>query len=154
MSYQEVGIALLGRGEDSFRRLWNFALMLGLVASCGLGLIAFTPLADTWFHHVSGLSLELSRFSRLPTQILTFLPVLSVLLSFERAILVYGRTTKPITWTSIIEVAGIGIVLFICIQILGMVGAVAATTALFLGRIGGNVYLIPHCLRVLKQFEL
>jgi hypothetical protein len=98
--------------------------------------------------------LELSEFSKLPTQILTPLPLLSVLLSFQRAILVYGRTTKPITWTSMIEMAGVAIVLFITIKILGMVGAVAATTAIFLGRIGGNVYLIPPCSKVLKKAEL
>jgi hypothetical protein len=154
MSYQEVGIALLGMGADGFRRLRNFAVALGIVSSCGLGLIAFTPLTEIWFHHISGLSLELSEFSKLPTQILTPLPLLSVVLSFQRAILVYGRTTKPITWTSMIEMAGIAIVLFITIKILGMVGAVAATTAIFLGRIGGNVYLIPPCLNIIKKSGL
>jgi hypothetical protein len=154
MSFQEVGIALLGKGQDSYRRLRNFSIMLGLVSSFGLGLIAFTPLAVTWFHHVSGLSLELSEFSRLPTQILAVLPLLSVLLAFERAILVYGRTTKPITWTSIIEMAGIAIVLFITITFLDMVGAVAAAVAIFIGRIGGNVYLVPSCLRVLRREAL
>jgi hypothetical protein len=53
-----------------------------------------------------------------------------------------------------IEMAGIAIVLFVTIEILGMVGAVAATTAIFLGRICGNVYLIPPCSKVLKNVGL
>jgi hypothetical protein len=154
MSFQEVAIALLGKGRNSYLRLRNFSVMLGLVASFGLGLIAFTPLAVTWFHQVSGLSLELSEFSRLPTQILALLPLLSVLLAFERAILVYGRTTKPITWTSIIEMAGIAVVLFITITLLDTIGAVAAAVAIFFGRIGGNVYLIPSCVKVLRREAL
>jgi hypothetical protein len=153
MSYQEVGIALLGKGADSFPRLRNFAVTLGLISSCALGLIAFTPLAYTWFHHVSGLSLELSEFALTPTQILAPLPFLSVLLSFQRAILVYGRTTRPITWTSVIEVIGIAVILFFSIKLFDMVGAVAATTALLLGRMGGNLYVVPPCLRVLRKSE-
>jgi O-antigen/teichoic acid export membrane protein len=153
VSYQEVAIALLGKGRDSFRRLRNFANMLGLAASLGLGLIAFTPLAYTWFHGVSGLSIELSEFARRPTQILTPLPFLSVLLSFQRAMLVYGRKTKPITWTSVVEVLGIAIVLFVSIKVFGWVGAVAAAMAILLGRIVGNLYLVPPCWRIRQQLE-
>ncbi len=59
LSFQEVGIALLGDKSENFVPLRNFALWLGVVASVGLGLIAFTPLNHVWFHQVSGLSLEL-----------------------------------------------------------------------------------------------
>jgi hypothetical protein len=151
LSFQEVAIALLGDRSQNFPRLRNFAMTLALVASLGLGLIAFTPLSFWWFHSVSGLSLELSEFARLPVQILTPLTFLSVLLSFQRSILVNGHTTKPITWTSIIEVVGIAIVLFVTIELMGMVGAVAAAIALLLGRMAANLYLVPPCLRVLNR---
>ena len=149
LSFQEVGIALLGDKSENFVPLRNFALWLGVVASLGLGVIAFTPLNHVWFHQVSGLSLELSEFARLPIQILTIIPFLSVLLSFQRSILVNGRTTRPITWTSVIEVVGIALVLFVGIRVLDMVGAVAAATALLLGRMAGNIYITPACWRLI-----
>jgi hypothetical protein len=151
LSFQEVAIALLGEQSQNYPRLRNFAMTLGLASTFGLGLIAFTPLSFFWFHSVSGLSLELSDFARLPVQILTPLAFLSVLLSFQRSILVNGRTTKPITWTSIIEVAGIAVVLFVTIKLLGMVGVVAAAIAILLGRVAGNLYLVPPCLRVIRR---
>ncbi len=151
LSFQEVAIALLGDRSQNFPRLRNFATTLGLASSLGLGLIAFTPLSFWWFHRVSGLSIALSEFALLPVQILTPLAFLSVLLSFQRSILVNGRTTKPITWTSIIEVAGIVVVLFVTIQLMGMVGAVAAAVAILLGRVAANLYLVPPCLSVLRR---
>jgi hypothetical protein len=81
---------------------------------------------------------------------LTIIPFLSVLLSFQRAILVNGRTTRPITWTSVIEVVGIALVLFFGIQVLDLVGAVAAAGALLLGRLAGNIYITPACWRVIN----
>jgi hypothetical protein len=151
LSFQEVGIALLGEKSENFIPLRNFALWLGMLSSLGLGLIAFTPLNHVWFHQVSGLSLELSEFARLPIQILMFIPFLSVLLSFQRAILVNGRTTRPITWTSVIEVVGIALVLFLGIKVLDIVGAVAAAMAILVGRLAGNIYITPPCFGVLRR---
>jgi hypothetical protein len=150
LSFQEVAIALLGDRSQNYTRLRNFAMTLGFASSFVLGLIAFTPLSTLWFHSVSGLSLELSDFARLPVQILTPLAFLSVLLSFQRSILVNGRRTKPITWTSLIEVAGIAVVLFVTIQLMDLVGVVAAALAILLGRVVGNLYLVPPCLEVLN----
>lgn len=150
LSFQEVGIALLGGRGQNFVPLRNFALMLGLAAACGLALIAFTPLSYVWFHRVSGLSMELSEFSRLPIRILAAIPALSVLLSFQRSILVNGGRTRPITWASMIEVAGIALVLAIGIHGLDMVGVVAAGAAIVLGRLAGNIQLIPPCMKVLE----
>ena len=46
LSYQEVGIALLGERWEHYERLRNFAALLGLAASTGLGVIAFSPTLD------------------------------------------------------------------------------------------------------------
>jgi hypothetical protein len=151
LAYQEVGIALWGEKGEHFPRLTIFAALLGVASTLGLGLLAFTPLNTLWFHTISGLSLELSEFARLPIRILTPLPALTVLLSFQRAILVNGRKTNPITWTSVIEVAGIAAVLFATIRIFDLVGVVAAAVAILLGRLAGNAYLVPSCLRVVRE---
>jgi hypothetical protein len=151
LSFQEVAIALWGEKGQNYRLLRNFATILGIAATCGLGIIAFTPANTIWFHSISGLSLQLSEFARLPVRILTPLPALSVLLSFQRAILVNTRRTKPITWTSMVEIFGIAVILFLTIRIFDMVGVVAAAIAVGLGRLAGNLFLVPPCSGVLRD---
>ncbi|MBT8397220.1 MAG: hypothetical protein KJN92_09645, partial [Gemmatimonadetes bacterium] len=62
LSFQEVGIALMGRNHEHFRPLARFAMVLGLLATGGFALVALTPLAGFWFETVSGLSPDLARF--------------------------------------------------------------------------------------------
>jgi len=149
LSYQEVAITLLGKNHEHVKQLARFALILGLASSAGLALIGFTPLAGVWFETISGLSHELTAFAIAPARILAPLPALSVLLSFQRAILVQGRSTHPITTATAIEVLGILVVLAILIQGPNLVGVTAAAIAFVAGRAGGNTYLWLPCLRVL-----
>ncbi len=150
LSYQEVAIAFLDDRRENFRRLARFATVLGVAATLGLMLIAFTPLSAIWFRDISGLSLELSDLSVLPLRILSFMPFFAVLLAFQRSIMVYGRHTRPVTVASAVEVVGILAVLFLAIHVLGVVGAVAGTTALLLGRLAGNAYLFFPTVFVLR----
>lgn len=143
LSFQEVGIALLGKYEGSYQALKNFAAFLGIITVAALGLIAFTPLSDFWFNTVSGLSLELTQFAKLPLIIMILMPGFSVLINFQRSVLVESRHTKPITWATITEVIGILLVLFISISYFDAVGAVAATLAFMIGRFGAITYLMP-----------
>ena len=151
LSFQEVGIALLGEEDEGYPALKRFAVLLGFAVLICLALVAFTPLSHVWFHYVSGLSLELDRFATLPTRILTGLPVLMVLLAFQRAVLVKHRQTRPITVASAIELAGIMILLPITIKGFGMVGAVAAALSLLIGRLLANTYLFVPFLRVVRK---
>jgi hypothetical protein len=122
-------------------------MMLGLGASACLGLIAFTPLSRIWFEEISGLSPALSTFAAAPAMILAAIPALSVLLSFQRAILVKGGRTPPITWATVLEVGGTIALILLFIHGLDMIGATAAALALLLGRVLGNAYLIRPCMR-------
>ncbi len=151
LSYQEAGIALLGEEQEHVEELGRFALGLGLAASLGLALIAFTPLARIWFETVSGLTHELTAFALVPTRILAPLPALTVLLAFQRAILMQGRSTRPITAATAIEVGGILLTVVLLTHGLGMVGATAAAIAFVAGRLASNTYLTGPCLRVLEK---
>jgi len=150
LSYQEVAIAVMARSERNIRPAALFAMLLAGGGSVTMALIAFTPLAWIWYRDVSGLSTELTRFAILPTQILTLLPALSVLLSFQRSILVHGRATGPLTWATVIEVGGIVGALWLGIAGLDLIGVTAAAMAFILGRLAGNLYLIPPCARILR----
>jgi len=150
-SFQEVAIALFGENNEFYKPLRNFAVLLGLIVTAGLSFVAFTPLSFLWFHKVSGLSLELTRFANLPTKIVSIMPGLVVLLSFQRALLVNNRKTKPITVATVIEVVTIITILPFTIDFFGIVGAVAAAMALIIGRFLANSYLVIPVLQVLKK---
>jgi O-antigen/teichoic acid export membrane protein len=151
LSYQDATIALLGKRLEHFPELARFGMSLGLLASAGLALIAFTPLATVWFSTISGLSAELSSLAIVATRVLVPLPAISVLLSFQRAILIQGRRTRPITVATAIEVAAIAVLFVAGAWGLGLVGVTAAFAAFVGGRSASNLYLAPACVRVLRQ---
>ena len=155
LSYQEATIALMGDRGEHRRELIRFATGLAVITSAMLGIVAFTPLATVWFEVISGLSPELAGFALTPTRILVLIPALSVFISLQRGILVHARRTGAITWATVIEVSGIAIVLLVGIVWLGLVGATAAGLAFVVGRIGGNLFLIPPCLpgRTIRKEE-
>lgn len=141
LSYQEVGIALM-KSKQEYYLLRNFAYFMAALVVIGLGLFSATPLGDYWLISVAGLSNELAKLSVLPLLLYTVFPTTTVWINFQRSILVYARDTKPITYASLIEVAGIIIILFIAIKYFSMVGVVAAVIAYTLGRFMANAYLI------------
>jgi len=150
ISYQEAAIALLGRECEHAREVGRFALWLGLASSGGLALVAFVPaVADFWFVTLSGLERELAEFALLPARIVAPLPALSVLLSYQRAVLVQGRRTGPITGASATEIVGIALLFSVLAWGVGTVGVTAASIAFVCGRVGGNVFLFRPVARVL-----
>jgi len=151
ISFQEVGIALLGENNRGYKPLRDFAFLLGLLVTGALGLVAFTPLSSLWFQQVSGLGRDLYELAVLPTQILVIMPGLMVLLSFQRSILVKARRTEPITFASIIEVGGTIVVLFFTIKYMSMVGVIGAALALLIGRVCANAYLFIPYFQELKK---
>jgi hypothetical protein len=142
LSFQEAAIALLGRGAGSYRKLRSFALLLGVMASVLLSFISFTPAVFLWFHHVSGLTWELTRLAILPIRIMSVLPALEVLLAFQRSLLVKGKNTRPVTIATAIEVTVIAGVLLLAISWMHMIGVVAAALAAVSGRLCANFYLL------------
>jgi Na+-driven multidrug efflux pump len=153
LSFHEASIALLGERQRHFKELRNFAFGLGSVTVGLLGLISFTPLSTLWFHNVSGLSLVLTHLSLLPLKIVTLLPGIWVLLTFQRSVLVNARQTRPITWATGLELLLIVITLLITIRYFDMVGVVGAALALMIGRTGANLYLLHPFFKALKKSQ-
>jgi hypothetical protein len=148
LSFQEAAITLLGQGKNSYRKLRSFALLLGIAASFVLGFISFTPAAFLWFHHVSGLTLELTKLAIWPIRIMSILPALEVLLALQRSLLVKGRNTRPITIATAIEVTVIASVLLLAISWGHMIGVMAAALAAVCGRLCAIGYLLLDGRRV------
>lgn len=140
LSYQEALIALINKTKN-YTALRNFERYLAFSVVAGLALISLTPLADVWFLKVSGLSEELTSFSKVPLMIYTIFPALTVMISFQRGLLVCTKNTKPITFASILEVIGVGVTLFIGVKYFDLIGVTAAIIAYIVGRLLSNFYL-------------
>lgn len=135
LSYQEVAIALLGENQDNYLKVRNFAIVLGISTSACLSLIAFTPLSRIWFQDLSGLNDLLTNFAALPLQIMAIFPALTVLICFQRSVLIVTRLTNPISISTAIEAVGIFSVLLLAMLYFPLPGVVAASIAYVVGRL-------------------
>jgi len=151
LSYQDVVIALMGESKAAFLSLKKFAVVLGILLTFALSFVAFTPLSEIWFGVVSGLPTNLTSFSRLPLMIMAIFPALTLLISFQRGILVNRNNTKPITLATILEFSVIVIFLFLFIKVFALAGAIAGTAALVFGRISSNIYLTFPTIKAVRK---
>ncbi|WP_419858304.1 hypothetical protein [Candidatus Palauibacter irciniicola] len=143
LSFQDAVIALLGRRNEGYEEIRRFAIGLGATLSGILALLAFTPLSQLWFVHVSGLTPELASFAIPAARVLTPVPFLGVILSLQRGTLIRHRTTGPIIVGTAAEITAVAIVFVAVGWGLGWVGATAAFTGFLLGRLTANIYLTP-----------
>jgi O-antigen/teichoic acid export membrane protein len=141
----------MGKDHEHFEELRTFSVTLAIAVAGGLGLVAFTPLVNVWFQDISGLSAELTEFAITPTRIIVIFPALTVLISLQRAVLVTGRRTGPITWATAVEVLIIALVFPIFGWGLGLVGVTAAFAAVVFGRLGSTTFLTVPTLRMLNR---
>jgi hypothetical protein len=151
LAFQEVAIALAGDRLEGYRPLARFASVLGTGVAVGLGMIVWTPLAGIWFRDVAGLSPELVRIALPAARILALMPSLTVLLSWQRALLVHLRATGPVTWATATEVVVVVLVLRAAAGSLGLVGASAAAVGLLAGRLAANAVLVVPVRRSLSR---
>jgi hypothetical protein len=151
LAFQDAAIALMGERFEHLRALGRFGMALGIATSLGLALVALTPLSNVYFVTISGLTPELTSVALTPARLIVPLPALTVLLAFQRAILVEGRRTQHITVASAIEVGTIATVFAVLAWGLGLVGATAAFAAFTCGRTLSNGYLVFGCRGVLAR---
>lgn len=155
LSYQEIAIALLGENQTNYPRVRNFAIFLGIATSCCLTLIALTPLNRIWFEVVSGLTPTLASFAALPLQIMALFPALTVLVCFQRSVLIVSRQTRPISIATAIEAIAIFGLLLLATHHLALAGAVAASLAYVGGRLLAVAVLQrPTSMQIRKSFSL
>ncbi|MDJ0765475.1 MAG: hypothetical protein QNJ97_21015 [Myxococcota bacterium] len=147
LSYQEVGIALLGEKNEHYAALRRFAVLVGIATSACLCALAVTPGAGYWYQHVAGIAPSLTHLALFPTQLLVISPFLEVMLSFQRAVLVNSARTMPVIWATAVEVCILIGALLVTIEGVDVIGATAAAIAVVAGRLAGNLFLIPFTRR-------
>jgi hypothetical protein len=151
LTFQEVAIPLYAQDRANLGPLKRFAGRLALITTGVPALRACTPVLAFWLERVAGLAADLARFAWLPVALIALLPAITLATCFQRALLVVARTTRPITWASGVELAGIGVTLFALTQLCGWVGAVAAVAAMAAGRLAAALYLLPRVRRALHS---
>jgi O-antigen/teichoic acid export membrane protein len=151
LSFQDASIALIGRDREHRRELAAFSRILAVTSMIGLGLIAFTPLASVWFETISGLSADLASLAYIPTRLAVPVAGLSVVLAFQRSILMQARVTRPITVATTLEVAVIALGFVVGGFWLGWIGVTAAFAAFVVGRIVSTGYLLAAAGAVIRD---
>ena len=141
VAFQEVGVALIGRGGEHRGEISRASRLLASGATIALAVVLFTPLAGVWFQRVSGLPSDLSAFALAPARLLVLLPAMEYWLSYQRSRFILNGQTRVITVATAVEVAGIALLLFVGIGWFGMIGAVAGSMAQVSGRLASNLFL-------------
>lgn len=103
-SLQEVVVALLN-GPAAMKTLRRFTVILAVGSLTLLLTIAFTPLNPWWQQQIAGLSEELTTFAIPALRLATLLPVLAVIQSWLRGIVVTGQATGTIAQATVINLA-------------------------------------------------
>ena len=151
LAWQDAAIALLGRDHEHVPELGRFTAVLCLGATAALAAIVFTPLAVVWFETISGLTPDLAAFAYAPARLAVPVVALSVVMSFERSILIKGRRTHPITVATAIEVAVIAAAFVVGGWGFGWIGVTAAFAAFVAGRVASTGYLVFPVRRSLRD---
>lgn len=142
LAYQEVVIAL-GRGSDAaLRPLRRFATLLGSLSSLAMATVVLTPAAGFWFATMTGVGPELLPLARESAAVLVLMPLAAAMVVWMHARLVLARTTRLITWGTVVELAVIGATLYAGIRFSSVPAAIVAMAAVLAGRWAGALFLI------------
>ena len=143
LAYQEVIIALMGSRSEGYFALRRYAMGMGTVLTLLLALLALTPLSGFWYQNISGLSPALAELARIPTIVLIFLPGVSLILCWQKSVLIHLQRTGPVTIASALEIAVVILVLVAGLYWWPIQGVIVAIAAQVIARSLVNLYLAP-----------
>lgn len=141
LAWQEAVITLTGENRENYVPIRKFTVILGSITSGLLMLVAFTPLATLCYQGIYGLTPHLAGFALTGTQLMVLLPSMSVLISFQRGLMVNSGKTAPISVATAIEV---GVIIGATAMLIGgfdMVGVFAGAIGVVVGRLCANLFL-------------
>lgn len=141
LSYQEVGIALLGDKNQNFKVLRKFVQKLAYITSLSLAVVVFTPIIYFWYKFITGLSDELIDFALFPTSIFVLMPALTAIFFWQTSVLIKHKKTFNISVSTAIELCVIVLCFIVNIYIFKTVGIVSAAIAIVVAKIFSNIYI-------------
>lgn len=143
-AYQEVAIAYFGRVGIGNRRIGQVGYGIALLATIVLSCIVCSPLSavvyGTFPYQLDRMLVPLAVTA---TAILLPLPLANAVYSIERARLIAIHRTKPVTYSTILEVGGTIVVLAVFIAIgAQLLGLYAVSIAITAGKMLASLYLL------------
>lgn len=108
----EVIIALLEE-RGSHIQLRRFSLKIGVICTLVLGLLSFTPLADTYFQSIIGLPEHVAVIASVGSQFGLFIPLIIAWQSWFRGVLTANRVTMAITMAMLVNLLTMAVILFL-----------------------------------------
>jgi hypothetical protein len=142
LAFQEVIIALGQGGEEALRSLRRFATALGGLSSAAMAAVVLTPAAGLWFAGVTGLGADLVPLARRSAAVLILLPAASATIVWAHARLVMLRTTRLVTWGTVLELTVIAAALGAGIAFTAVPAAIVASASVLAGRCTGAHFLL------------
>jgi len=143
LSLQEVVVALLD-GPAAMKTLRHFAMVVGIGSSALLLIIAYTPLAPWWQQQIAGLSEDLTVFAVAALRLAVLLPVLAVIVSLLRGIVITGKATSSIAQAMVLNLLTLGSVLLIGVRLGLLSGVSLAAVALTVSQLTESAWLWHH----------
>ena len=150
-SYQEVSLALLGLHNEHYRSIRKFGLLLGICTTSIYSILVFSPLVHPILSNLYGLSDELATFAIFPARMVFFLPFLAVSYSFFRSIMMNSRKNPIVTYSTLIEVGGMILTVFLAVKFFQPVGIIAAAIGLSFGRLGAQWFLYSMYRKIMPK---
>ena len=142
LAVQEVIIALGRGGEEAIRSLRRFTTLLGGLSSLAMGAVVLTPAAGLWFAGVTGLGADLVPLARRASAMLILLPAASASIVWAHARLVMLRTTRLVTWGTVVELTVIAAALGSGIAFSRVPAVIVASASILAGRCAGALFLL------------
>jgi len=149
-SLQEVVVALLHRPSGK-SRLRRFAVYIGLWSFFLISILALTPVGPWWQKNVAGLDPELTGFTLPVLKLVILLPVLAVVQSWLRGVVVVGKKTVAVAQATVINLVVLAAVLWIGTQWTSVMGASLSAIALTMSQGIEAIWLWRNARRVEKQ---
>lgn len=153
LALPEVIIARYDRG-DNFLALRRFSYILTAIVAAGMIVFTFTPLSQFYVFGVQDMTQAAGDLVLSNLALFVLFPVIAVLTSWLRGLLIQGRITRPVNVGMAINLATTGVVLVAGVR-LGWSGLPTAALALNLAAAAELVYLARRTQEILPpQFRL
>ena len=153
ISYQEVVVSLLSASHENFpklRRLMHYSTALLFSV---LGLVAFSPASNFIFETLFGLSNELEMLAVASLKIVFAIGGLAMIYTWERSLLMVGRSTKTSFHATIVELVTLFISLLLFSKYSEAPGILGAAVGLVLGRLGSVVCMASQARKISRELE-
>ena len=105
-------------------------------------MLTFSPLGIIFFQKIYGLTYDLVFFSLPSLQIMILMPILSLVLCWQKSVLIYKKQTKIISYASLCEIISLMVSLFLLINYFRLNGVLSVVLALLIGRFLSVSYLV------------